>query len=336
MTLAARCPACGTVFRVVQDQLRVSEGWVRCGRCAEVFNAIETLVDLDTEADRAVAAAKPERERNRVLEALARVSRPAPLGADDRRSPAAPRPAPEAAVPSGADIDLPLPGDTAPPHAGIEDGQNVAVARLIGMPSAPGEGFGVAPAELPPAEAAPRPADRPATSVAAPEFVRRADRAARWRRPGVRLALSLTAAVAGLALALQVLMVYRDLAAARWPALQPLLANLCAGMGCTLEPPRLIDALVVESSGLVRTEGGSAYRLQVVLRNRADIALALPALDLTLTDAQGNVIARRVVTLAELGSHLARIGPGAELTLQGLLTAGERLISGYTIEIFYP
>ena len=39
------CPACGTVFRVVQDQLRVSQGWVRCGRCAEAFNAMETMVD---------------------------------------------------------------------------------------------------------------------------------------------------------------------------------------------------------------------------------------------------------------------------------------------------
>jgi predicted Zn finger-like uncharacterized protein len=46
MSLATRCPACHTVFRVVQDQLRVSEGWVRCGQCQEVFNALETLFDL--------------------------------------------------------------------------------------------------------------------------------------------------------------------------------------------------------------------------------------------------------------------------------------------------
>ena len=44
MSLATRCTACGTVFRVVQDQLKVSEGWVRCGRCDEVFNALEGLV----------------------------------------------------------------------------------------------------------------------------------------------------------------------------------------------------------------------------------------------------------------------------------------------------
>ncbi|MEY3252145.1 MAG: hypothetical protein RL227_1118, partial [Pseudomonadota bacterium] len=47
-SLATRCSACGTVFRVVPDQLRVSEGWVRCGRCSQVFNALESLVDLET------------------------------------------------------------------------------------------------------------------------------------------------------------------------------------------------------------------------------------------------------------------------------------------------
>ena len=47
MSLATRCSACGTVFRVVQDQLKVSEGWVRCGRCNDVFNALESLFDLE-------------------------------------------------------------------------------------------------------------------------------------------------------------------------------------------------------------------------------------------------------------------------------------------------
>jgi predicted Zn finger-like uncharacterized protein len=46
--LATRCTACQTVFRVVPDQLRVSEGWVRCGKCSEVFNALEGLIDLET------------------------------------------------------------------------------------------------------------------------------------------------------------------------------------------------------------------------------------------------------------------------------------------------
>lgn len=50
MNLATRCTTCGTIFRVVQDQLRVSEGWVRCGRCAEVFDAREQLFDLEQDS----------------------------------------------------------------------------------------------------------------------------------------------------------------------------------------------------------------------------------------------------------------------------------------------
>ena len=38
-SLVTRCPACGTLFKVVPDQLRISEGWVRCGQCDEVFDA---------------------------------------------------------------------------------------------------------------------------------------------------------------------------------------------------------------------------------------------------------------------------------------------------------
>lgn len=49
MSLATRCTSCGTIFRVVQDQLKVSEGWVRCGRCQKVFNALEALFDLERE-----------------------------------------------------------------------------------------------------------------------------------------------------------------------------------------------------------------------------------------------------------------------------------------------
>lgn len=59
MSLATRCPACNTVFRVLQDQLRVSEGWVRCGQCQEVFNALETLFDLSAPAEAGTPANPP-------------------------------------------------------------------------------------------------------------------------------------------------------------------------------------------------------------------------------------------------------------------------------------
>src|SRR5215468_438989 len=45
MSLITSCPSCGTMFRVVPDQLKISEGWVRCGHCSEVFDATAHLVD---------------------------------------------------------------------------------------------------------------------------------------------------------------------------------------------------------------------------------------------------------------------------------------------------
>lgn len=55
MSLITRCPACATMFKVVRDQLRISGGWVRCGQCAEVFDASAHMVDEGA----LVAAAPP-------------------------------------------------------------------------------------------------------------------------------------------------------------------------------------------------------------------------------------------------------------------------------------
>ena len=52
MSLVTRCPACTTTFKVVRDQLRISDGWVRCGRCSNVFDA---TLDLHETPDGAPA-----------------------------------------------------------------------------------------------------------------------------------------------------------------------------------------------------------------------------------------------------------------------------------------
>ncbi|MGJ7510654.1 zinc-ribbon and DUF3426 domain-containing protein [Variovorax sp. GT1P44] len=56
MSLVTRCPACETTFKVVKDQLRISDGWVRCGRCSQVFDA---TVDLRETAESAPAPSVP-------------------------------------------------------------------------------------------------------------------------------------------------------------------------------------------------------------------------------------------------------------------------------------
>ncbi len=61
MSLITRCPACATMFKVVPDQLRISAGWVRCGVCAEVFDAAAQmlLAAESKELESAVSASIP-------------------------------------------------------------------------------------------------------------------------------------------------------------------------------------------------------------------------------------------------------------------------------------
>ncbi len=44
MTLATRCPTCGTAFRVLPAQLSVRGGRVRCGKCGTVFDGVAGLL----------------------------------------------------------------------------------------------------------------------------------------------------------------------------------------------------------------------------------------------------------------------------------------------------
>ena len=159
----------------------------------------------------------------------------------------------------------------------------------------------------------------------------------------------LLAALAGsvLLLTAQVTVAYRDLVAARYPATKPMLDSLCAGLGCTVQAARSIDSLAVESSGLVRVDKTPLYKLQVTLRNRANLELALPALDVTFTDSRGDVISRKVLLPQDLSSTIDRqpgpagstVPAGREVTLQGTLqtsAAAPESVAGYTVELFYP
>jgi len=66
------------------------------------------------------------------------------------------------------------------------------------------------------------------------------------------------------------------------------------------------------------------------------LPLALPSVDLSLTDADGQLVARRALGPADFRASLAPIAPGGETALQLTLSAGSPRVAGYTVEIFYP
>lgn len=365
MTLATRCPACGTVFRVVQDQLRVSEGWVRCGRCSEAFNALEAMIEWPPARPAVTPPAEPAPTPEPDIRpdpaspaatatAPSAVPMPAAVSAANVQDPPAQAVAAEATLielPPGVEVvatdgalsaDLATPtGEPAGPAVGVDMAPGIEgpeaepLAPVVASASAVEPAAAISPPhdagrERPAPGASPAPADQPA-----PSFVLQAERAARWRRPGVRLALGLMVLVAASGLAAQVTYAFRDRIAAASPAVRPLLLQACAVIGCRVGEYRQIDALSVESSGLVRVDGAPVYRLAVTLRNRSALEVAAPALDLALTDAQGRQIARRVLQMSDLNLPLRSLKPGSELPIQVPLGIGGA-VSGYTVEIFYP
>lgn len=500
MSLATSCPSCGTVFRVVQDQLKISEGWVRCGHCQEVFNALEGLFDLarrDTRSgapdlatpattnptDPAWLETRPAmfsdgkvlRERQEALQNRA----PPPPATPPSPAPAAPLPAPARSVPAtrveistrraatwdpsvqepergmaptqpdpGAwrttsadttlptlppdvladpdpfpsgdetvypattlefrseafsafaaarlqregrpDVDLPLdwpsapmplPPSTEPPPAS----EPVAAAEVVHTsPQESGETAPESPAATPPpsptlpfiddlektldlsaermsSHGAPveeRPAPTAAEEATAepketaaavedgtstthgevavlPDFVRRADKQARWHRPIVRAALGLGALLLGGVLVAQIGHQWHDLIAARWPVTRPLLEHACAQWQCQLQPPQQLDALVVDSTALSRPPGSDSYLLGVTLHNRASHTVAAPYIELSLTDLSGAVVVRRVLAPTEFRQpDLLAASSDASWSLE--FTSTNQRIAGYTLAAFYP
>jgi predicted Zn finger-like uncharacterized protein len=348
--LITRCPACATMFKVVPDQLRVSEGWVRCGHCAEVFDASANLQDAA-----AVAAAQSGRAQESVAAPAFATAEPLDhrelASNDSELSSESPSELPSSELPAdsssgfapdGSSMSSRLPDDLPeqePDPAELADAAQTLREDPLDQPFELRREDLSQPADLlsvpPPIEAE---SSDPAPLVE-PTFVRQARRQARWRHPVVR-ALLLLAVVALLALlTLQVAVQERDRLAASEPALRPWLARLCAEAGCRIGPPRQIEAIAIDSSAFNKLRA-DAYRLQLTLKNQGRVEVAMPSLELTLTDSDDQAVVRRVLTPAELGASRAALAPSAEWSATVAIGVADNSlasrISGYRLLAFYP
>lgn len=174
--------------------------------------------------------------------------------------------------------------------------------------------------------------------AAEPGFVRQARRQAFWRSPPVRAALAVLAVLLGGLLGAQWAVHERDALAASHPQFAPLLSQLCAPLGCEIGPVRRIDAVVIDSSTLARRLG-NFYAFDVVIKNTAPIPVAVPALELSLTDTRDSVIARRVFLQSELPGAPVLLPPQGSLPLSlrlSITDAGALSMAGYRALVFYP
>ncbi|MGJ7488982.1 zinc-ribbon and DUF3426 domain-containing protein [Variovorax sp. ZT4R33] len=444
MSLATRCPECGTTFKVVRDQLRISDGWVRCGRCSHVFDGNEHLHDRDVSAPEQPSPPVPE---------------PAPPGPVDETSPtaipvaAAPAPGPphSAAAPLAdtdffsdtllrLQVDAPTPGGfgaeaVAPPSvitdhipqpprtqpvtleapplgwpafSGYATTSTVPVIEFPGdehpVPSAigmqavdawsrlPSLHLGNIPrrveavaagadadgshaddaqlqkalrrarvksAKIAKARAKAKDSEPAAIVLTASEAVepapavpdamsdassRRARRELdvpprRGFRPG--WAWTMVSIAALLLLAGQVVYQERSAIVARQPSWRPAFASACEVLGCQLSALQRIADITIDGASFAREKGGEGYQLSFTLRNRADVPLAMPAVELSLIDLQERTVVRRVLRPADYGAP-AVLAAHAERTalLPMALAGGDAAalprVAGFHLDAFYP
>ena len=167
-------------------------------------------------------------------------------------------------------------------------------------------------------------------------FVVAARRKAFWRKPAVRAALVLVSLVLMVGLVLQVAIQERDRIAAMDARARPWLLQLCEPLRCEIAPQRQIADVVIDSSSFNKARGDS-YQLALAMKSKADIPLAMPAVELTLTDAQDQPVLRRVLLPADMAAPAELPARGEWSTsVSVIVTTGGARVAGYRLLAFYP
>jgi predicted Zn finger-like uncharacterized protein len=137
----------------------------------------------------------------------------------------------------------------------------------------------------------------------------------------------------------QALFEYRDALAAHAPFTRPILAALCAPIGCSVGPLRDAGALSIDASDLRADPGHRGLlELSATIRNRAPYAIAWPYLELTLTDASDHVVVRRAFEPGDYAPADMRqgIAGNGEQVVRLFLDASATSQAGYRVYLFYP
>jgi predicted Zn finger-like uncharacterized protein len=287
MSWITRCPACGTTYKVVSDQLKMAQGWLRCGQCQHVFDSTglvlawpEIAVAFSSSSSSSQDGADARVGERLVIDELLK---------QEDRSPADPVMTAVASFEEALSTFKPLPVPSGPGVAVPEALVSTDQANARPLQSAPG---------------------------------------GRWSRATTWGAVALWGA-----LSLQWLWIERHTLTALQPAVGRAWHGACRVLGCDVGLVQVREGVVIDHSSLIPSEQG--FLLNWSVRNATPQPLQMPALELTLLDAQDKALVRRVLETSQLDAP-SFLAPGqiwqGQLDLEpeaGLSPAGYRLFSFY-------
>ena len=305
MSLKTRCPACDTVFKIVPDQLKVSSGWVRCGRCAEVFDAASHAVSSE------------------VSDAWQALREPTAISSSLPTSGIATKAASEIAPKNMAINAVNTPAtDIFSTKKGVDSNYRTKKTKTAQK-------------------------EKEIKEEANLTFMRIAKNKAFWQRTTVVRSLrAVCVCLLGL-LFFQVVFSQRNHLVASKPALKPSFELLCQALGCTIDAFKNIDAFKIDSSSFQKSQTASpdspqaeVFALKLSLKNNAELAIAMPAVELTLTDANDKPVLRRVLLAKDFGFNADTLPASGDwngaMTVALTPSVSMAPITGYRVLLFYP
>lgn len=142
-----------------------------------------------------------------------------------------------------------------------------------------------------------------------------------------------------LLLAAQAVYFYRIDIAARLPGLKLALNNYCSLLACTIPLPQRPELMSIESSDLeADPQQANVITLSALLHNRAAFTQAYPSLELSLTDTEEKIVARRIFVPEEylkIGTE-EKLGLAAnrEISIKLRLNTADINPAGYKLFLF--
>jgi predicted Zn finger-like uncharacterized protein len=275
------------------------------------------------------------------MTAPARAARPLAAPSSGAHSPGGPPTLFDADVPS---VLLAPPGPPADASNRREAEAPRPMVLASGPPTEPGADEGPAPSfdtvfATPVDTDAPNDTESEDAAQSAPTFLRETPPA---RVRAIRRALGGASALLALLFLAQVTLLFRADLMARAPELRPLVSALCAPFSCSAQWPMRPEYLSVLSSEMHPVPGTPALELVAVVRNRAEFPIALPAIELKLTDTQERTVGRKVflpeayLANSPPEARAENIGAGADLSVRLVFEFPGGHVDGFETYPFYP
>lgn len=330
-TLKTTCPSCQAVFRVKPAQLELRGGKVRCGKCAYVFNAFETLITpIETVSLMApIEEERPPVDDTPVAEKIEAIAQALPTISE-----------PSSQI-------FPIPTDDQIDREAAAINREIAASELPEAPPKTEEESDIVAIEEDAAASKTGKPNEPHKLHITPELqdklqdlqreLSRQEHRARWRNWGWGLAsFGLVLLLAG-----QGGYFLRNELAARYPQTKPALTQLCNLLQCKVSLLADANLIKLDASDLQAIPNQpNAVLLVASLRNLAPYAQAYPTLELTLTDATNQPLARRHFGpkdyLPVAGKVNAGIPAGDDVPIKLALALTDLNAVGYKLFVFYP